>query len=78
MVRRPGAAGGGGLSGGRLGLREVCYRGTEEVAAKLADIAAQQGGRLHQSLPEALDLAGSPDAAASCRAWLAAGAAGPD
>lgn len=61
----------------RLGLDGVCFRGRADVAAKLADIAAQAGVRLFAAMPEALDLAESGDAAGACRAWLAPAARKP-
>lgn len=58
----------------RVGLEVVCFTGPARVAAKLADIAAQQGARLVRRRPaRALDLRHAADPAAACRAWLAAG-----
>ena len=58
----------------RIGLEVVCFTGPARVAAKLADIAAQQGARLVRRRPvRALDLRHAADPAAACRAWLAAG-----
>lgn len=55
----------------RSGLHDLCFRGPAAVARKLADIAGQQGGRLHPPPRKPLDLTGVVDREAACRAWLA-------
>jgi hypothetical protein len=55
----------------RQGLRHICYRGHRDVAARLADIAAQLGATLHTRRPAALDLLDAADPLAACRAYLA-------
>ncbi len=54
----------------RQGLKHVCFRGRNDVAKRLADIAEQLGGRLHRRRPAALDLLYCDDPPAACRAWL--------
>jgi hypothetical protein len=55
----------------RQGLQHVCYRGSDAVAARLADIARHSGATLHRKRPaRALDLDEWADADAACRSWL--------
>lgn len=54
----------------RQGLTDLCFRGPPAVAGRLGEIAAQGGARLVRRRPPALDLLGTADPAASCRAWL--------
>jgi len=54
----------------RQGLKHVCFRGSNAVAARLADIARQRGAALRRRRPRALDLCAHADAEAACRAWL--------
>jgi hypothetical protein len=54
----------------REGLRELCFRGPESVAVKLADIARQYGAELHRSRPEALDLFDVEEPTRACSVWL--------
>jgi hypothetical protein len=54
----------------RVGLCDIVFTGRAGEAARLADIAGQQGARLHRRRPPALELAAAGDAAAACRAWL--------
>ncbi len=56
------------LSAGVLFIR---FTGRKAVAAKLAEIAAVQGGALITGRLRALDLLDEPDPAAACRKWLA-------
>jgi hypothetical protein len=44
----------------REGLRDICFTGRADVAARLADIARKWRGRLHRRRPRALDLAHAP------------------
>ncbi|HET8727829.1 MAG TPA: hypothetical protein VFO41_09985 [Alphaproteobacteria bacterium] len=55
----------------RAGVRDVLFRGSDALAAPLAQIAEAQGARLWREAPEALDLDRARDAEAACRAWLA-------
>lgn len=52
------------------GLRIVLFTGRADVAARLADIAAQNGATVLTGLPPSLDLRGVRNPAAACRAWL--------
>ncbi len=54
----------------RQGIEAVCFRGPPAVAGRLRDIARQQGARVLEARPEALDLAAVDDAASACRKWL--------
>jgi hypothetical protein len=55
----------------RIGVEAVCFTGPAKVAAKLADIAAQQDRRLLRKRPaRALDLRHAEAPLAVCRAWL--------
>ncbi len=59
------------LAAWRAGQGAVCFTGGRRVAAKLADIAAREGLRLHRRRPSAaLDLLRAEDPAERCRAWL--------
>jgi hypothetical protein len=56
----------------RIGLKAVCFTGPTKVAAKLADIAGQDGCELRRRRPRrALDLRDEADPPAACRSWLA-------
>ena len=55
----------------RHGLKAVRLAASEEVLAKVRDIARQQGAAVDESNAPALDLLDEPDPAAACRAWLA-------
>jgi len=56
----------------RIGLKAVCFTGPTKVAAKLAEIAKQDGRELRRRRPsEALDLRDEADPLAACRSWLA-------
>lgn len=57
----------------RQGLAQVRFTGRKAVAAKLAAIAEAQGAELVTGRLRALDLRGSADPEAACRAWLSAG-----
>jgi hypothetical protein len=55
----------------RHGVDGVRVKAPRAALARIADIAAQSGGRLVTGRVAALDLVGVEDAAAACRAWLA-------
>jgi hypothetical protein len=55
----------------REGLADLVFTGPTATAARLADIARQQGARLHRRRPESLDVARPEQALAACRDWLA-------
>jgi hypothetical protein len=63
---------GDALASLRAGLGRIAFRGRPDVAAKLADIAAQCGATLVETPPDGLDLRGLRDRAAACRVWLRA------
>ena len=64
----------GGAQGAlAAGVRHVLFTGREDVAARLADIAAQSGAAVLTDLPDALDLRGARDPHAACRAWMDGG-----
>ena len=52
------------------GLATLLFTGRADVAARLADIAAQSGARLLTDLPAPLDLRGVRDPLRACREWL--------
>jgi len=54
----------------REGLADLVFTGPAATAARLADIAGQQGARLHRRRPESLDIARPEQALAACRDWL--------
>jgi hypothetical protein len=54
----------------RAGLADLVFTGPAAVAARLADIAGQQGARLHRSRPRSLEIGDPGGALAACRAWL--------
>ncbi|MFI5024871.1 MAG: hypothetical protein ACHQRJ_24885 [Alphaproteobacteria bacterium] len=55
----------------RIGVEAVCFSGAAKIAAKLADIAAQEGRRCLRRRPRgALDLGHAADPFAACQAWL--------
>jgi len=54
----------------RTGLADLVFTGPAPVAARLADIAGQQGARLHRSRPRSLEIADPGAPLAACRAWL--------
>jgi hypothetical protein len=54
----------------RAGLADLVFTGPAGVAARLADIAGQQGARLHRSRPQSLEIADPGGALAACRVWL--------
>ncbi len=57
----------------RRGLKRVRFDGSDAVAERLADIAAQCGAVIERmALEPALDLLGCDDPEAACRAFLAA------
>jgi len=57
----------------RQGLKRVRFDGTDAVAERLAEIAAQCGAAIERTAPApALDLLGRDDPEATCRAFLAA------
>ncbi len=53
------------------GVAKVRFTGRKAVAAKLAEIAAAQGGEIVTGWLRALDLLEEPDPVAACRRWLA-------
>ena len=56
----------------RIGLQAICFTGPPKVAAKLADIARQEGRAVFRRRPaRVLDLRSSVAPLAACRAWLA-------
>lgn len=57
----------------RVGWKRLLFTGEPELAAKLADIAAQGGAVLITQRPDALDLEGERNPSAACRAWLRLG-----
>ena len=61
-----------GLALGALrdGTRVVRLQATEEVRAKVADIAAQSGAALDETTGPALDLAAKDDPKEALKAWL--------
>ena len=54
----------------REGLADLVFTGPAATAARLSDIARQQGARLHRRRPESLDIARPERALAACRDWL--------
>jgi hypothetical protein len=54
----------------RQGVTQICYRGSPDLARRLADIAGQYGATLHRKMPLALDLLHVDDPCAACGAWL--------
>jgi fructose/tagatose bisphosphate aldolase len=54
------------------GVQSVRFTGRKTVAAKLAEIAAAQGGEVVTGRLRALDLLNERDPEAACRKWLAA------
>jgi hypothetical protein len=54
----------------RRGLKSVRFTGPPATAAKLAAIAAAQGGALDRDDRPALDLSGVAEPEAACRRWL--------
>ncbi len=56
----------------QAGVPRVRFTGRKAVAAKLAEIAAAQGGEVLIGRLRALDLLDLPDPGAACRRWLAA------
>ncbi len=54
----------------RQGVTQICYRGSPDLARRLADIAGQYGATLHRKMPLALDLLHVDDPSAACGAWL--------
>lgn len=65
---QPGAV----LAGIRAGCRHLRFTGRADVAARLADLAAQAGAALVEDLGTVLDLAQARDPEAACRSWLTA------
>lgn len=58
----------------RSGIGAVCFSGSVRIAAKLADIAEQEGCRLLRRRPRRiLDLRHASDPLAACNQWLGAG-----
>lgn len=54
----------------RAGWKDIAFSGGAELAAKIADMAAQCGARLVETVPQALDLVDEADPEAACRRWL--------
>jgi hypothetical protein len=54
----------------REGIQVVRLKATEEVRAKVADIAAQSGAALDETTGPALDLAAVDDPGEALKAWL--------
>jgi len=54
----------------RQGVTQICYRGSPDLARRIADIAGQYGATLHRKMPLALDLLHVDDPFAACRVWL--------
>ncbi len=54
----------------REGVERICFRGREDVAAKLRAIAAQAGAEVTSELPLGLDLRGLRDPRLACIVWL--------
>ncbi len=55
----------------RIGIEAVCFSGAAKIAAKIADIAGEQGRRCLRRRPRrALDLGHAADPLAACQAWL--------
>jgi hypothetical protein len=54
----------------REGLADLVFTGPAATAARLADIARQQGARLFRRRPESLDIARPERALSACREWL--------
>jgi hypothetical protein len=54
----------------REGLADLVFTGPAATAARLADIARQQGARLYRRRPESLDIAQPERALSACREWL--------
>jgi hypothetical protein len=52
------------------GIACILFTGRPDVAARLADVAAQKDALVLTERPPALDLRGRPGAALVCRAWL--------
>ena len=65
-----GADAGLALGALRQGIEVVRLGATEEVRAKVADIAAQSGAALDEEAGPALDLAAVDDPGEALRAWL--------
>ncbi|MBV9901438.1 MAG: hypothetical protein JOZ90_10120 [Alphaproteobacteria bacterium] len=64
------------LAAFRHGLRRVRFTGSDEAAARLADIAAQYGAVLERgALAPTVDLCDAAEPEAACRAFLAGNAA---
>lgn len=59
----------------RQGIEVVRLEATEEVRAKVADIAAQSGAALDEDVGPALDLAAEDDPGEALRAWLSTSSA---
>ena len=55
----------------RAGWKDLAFSGDAELAAKIADMAAQCGARVVEKTPPALDLIDEGDPEAACRHWLA-------
>ncbi len=53
------------------GVAALRFTGPEDVAGKIADIAAQCGAVLYTDDPPALDLLDEEDPVKACREWLA-------
>jgi hypothetical protein len=69
-----GAAPGIALAALRLGLKRVRFRGRAEALRRLQAIAAQLGATVEADDEAALDLRGTRQPEARCRAWLVGGA----
>ncbi len=54
----------------RIGWKTLLFDGPEDMRAKIADIATQQGARLVGDTGETLDLLDLPDSEGACRNFL--------
>ena len=56
----------------REGVERICFKGRADIAARLAEMAAQRGSEIVADLPNGLDLRPLRDKASACRVWLRA------
>jgi hypothetical protein len=54
----------------RMGVPMISFAGPDNIASKLAAMAAAQGAALLRERPLGLDLRGLRDPCAACRVWL--------
>ena len=54
----------------RAGVQDIAFQGNETAAARLAGMAAENGARLHGTLPDSLDLRHCRNAIQTARSWL--------